>query len=87
MPIPKRMALMARDSDHAMQQIESHLKRMEETLKTMVNHSPPYPPGSEQRTEVLKKVNALRRQIEQLTFPLPKDHNAVAVEDGEIKKK
>jgi hypothetical protein len=81
-----RMALAVRDKDQTMQQIGRHLNQMRDALSTMVEHSPPYPPGSEHRIEVLKNVGTLRKQIEQLTFPSSGAQNTALAEIEENNK-
>lgn len=58
-----------------MHEIGMRIHRMEEALSAMIKQYPPYPPGSEERIEVLKKVNTFRKQIELLTLPPPTDQN------------
>jgi hypothetical protein len=70
-----RVALTLRDTDRTMQQIGIQISRMQDALDTIVKQNPPYPPGSQKRNRVLGKANALRKQIELLTFAPLEDDN------------
>lgn len=58
-----------RIADQAMAQIEANVEQMESEVQMFLKTYPPYPPGSEERIEMLKRISGLRQQIEQLTLP------------------
>lgn len=70
-----QVAMTVRAADATMQQIGIRIHHMEDALDKLVKQYPPYPPGSEERIALLRKVNTFRKQIEELTFPPPKDEN------------
>ncbi len=63
------LAFSIRLADSRMSEIETYLDRMREQLGKIVKNYPPFPPGSEERAELLRSFTSLRRQIEQLTIP------------------
>lgn len=71
-----QVALTVRAAQSTMQQIGMRINQMEDTLGELVKQYPPYPPGSEERIALLRKVSTFRKQIEELTFPPLKDENA-----------
>ena len=58
-----------RIADQAMAEISANIEQMESEVQMFVKHYPPFPPGSEERQELLNRFSALRKQIDQLTFP------------------
>lgn len=58
-----------RIADHAMEKTQANIEQMESDIQSFMKMYPPYPPGSEERVELLKKYAGLRRDIEQLTMP------------------
>lgn len=58
-----------RIADQAMAEIEANVEQMESEVQMFLKTYPPYPPGSEERIEMLKRIAGLRQQIEQLTLP------------------
>jgi archaellum component FlaC len=58
-----------RIADQAMAEISANIEQMESEVEMFVKHYPPFPPGSEERIELLSRFSALRKQIDRLTFP------------------
>ena len=58
-----------RIADQAMAEIGANIEQMESEVQMFVKHYPPYPPGSEERLQLLNRFAALRKQINRLTFP------------------
>lgn len=58
-----------RIADQAMEQMQANVEQMQSEVQTFVKMYPPYPPGSEERIEMLKRYSGLRLEIEQLTLP------------------
>jgi len=56
-------------ANRAMASIASLIGIMKEDLQGIVKNFPPFPLGSPERAEYLRSFSALRKQIEQLTFP------------------
>jgi hypothetical protein len=56
-------------ADNAMGNISDLIPKMKSKLTTIVKVYPPYPPGSQEREQLLKSYAGLRREIEQLTIP------------------
>lgn len=67
-----------RIADQAMEKIGRHINDMKKDLKTHIKNYPPYPPGSEERVEILKSFSAFRKLIEELTIP-PDDNAATRI--------
>jgi hypothetical protein len=63
------VAKSIRIADQAMDEIGANIEQMESEIQMFVKQYPPYPPGSEERSELLNHFAALRRQIDRLTFP------------------
>lgn len=55
--------------DQAMETIDKKLGEMYASLETIIKQYPPYPPESAERIEGLRRFSALRKIIDQLTFP------------------
>jgi hypothetical protein len=63
------ISLMIRKVNQSMEAISSHLEEMRTSLESVVKIYPPYPPGSSERIEALRKFSALRNMIDQITQP------------------
>ncbi|MFZ7125420.1 MAG: hypothetical protein ACOWWM_04605 [Desulfobacterales bacterium] len=63
-----------RIADQTMARIDGDLEQMESEVERFLKMYPPYPPGSEERVEMLKRYAGLRHEIEKMT--LPKDQVA-----------
>ncbi|NTU42157.1 MAG: hypothetical protein HGA78_03725 [Nitrospirales bacterium] len=59
-----------RTAGNTMQQIDDYLDRMKESLNGIVKTFPPYPPGSEERVNLLRSYNSFRKLIDELSFGL-----------------
>lgn len=58
-----------RIADQAMAEIGANIEQMESEVQMFVKQYPPYPPGSDERQQLLNRFAALRKQIDRLTFP------------------
>ena len=58
-----------RIADQAMAEIGANIEQMESEVQMFVKQYPPYPPGSDERQQLLNRFAALRKQINRLTFP------------------
>ena len=58
-----------RIADQAMAEIGANIEQMESEVQMYVKQYPPYPPGGEERLQLLNRFAALRKQIDRLTFP------------------
>ena len=58
-----------RIADQAMAEIGANIEQMESDVQMFVKQYPPYPPGSDERMQLLNRFAALRKQINRLTFP------------------
>ncbi len=56
-------------ADKTIGHINDLVAKMKANLSTIVKMYPPYPPGSQERSRILKSYIGLRREIEQLTIP------------------
>ena len=82
------VARTIRVADENMGKIENYIDRMKAELQRIIKNYPPFPPGSEERVERLKSVNAFRRLIDQLTIPPPDEEFAAkTVPDHDIVSK
>ncbi len=71
-------------ADRAMGSIASLIGVMKEDLQGIVKNFPPFPPGSQERAEYLRSFSALRKQIEQLTFPPQHDGASKIMADSAV---
>lgn len=67
------VARKIRAVDKTMAQVEEKVNDMHTFLEGVVKAYPPYPPGSSERVEAMRKFAALRKQIDQLMYPPPDD--------------
>lgn len=82
------VARTIRVADENMGKIENYIDRMKAELQRIIKNYPPFPPGSEERVERLKSVNAFRRLIDQLTIPPPNEEFAAkTVPDHDVVSK
>lgn len=65
-----------RSMDTQLQAVAHHIQRMSEDSRSFRKNFPPFPQGSEERERVLNSFQAIRRQIEQLTIPPPREKMA-----------
>lgn len=66
------VASKVRDSVRNLQQAQELVDAMRERSLAIIKNYPPFPPGSEERRQYLESIEALRRQIEALTYPPPR---------------
>jgi len=64
-----QVAVTVRHADSTMEKVGRAVGKMKGTLEGIIKNYPPFPPGSEQRVKALKGFAALRREIEEMTFP------------------
>lgn len=64
-----KVAANIRASDKNMETIGDYIDRMKAQAMRVIKNYPPFPPGSEKRIEMLRRFNAFRNQIDQLTIP------------------
>ena len=70
----KRMVVrQIREVDQTMDQVEKNLQKMKASLEQIKKSYPPYPPGSDERAQALRRFGSLRHLIDQLTVPPPDD--------------
>jgi methyl-accepting chemotaxis protein len=62
----QKIARQIRQVNESMETIDSHLSDMRATLEHIVKIYPPYPPGSTERIEALRRFSALRKMIDQI---------------------
>ena len=62
-----------REVDQTMNQVEKNLQEMKASLEQINKSYPPYPPGSDERVQALRRFGSLRHLIDQLTVPPPDD--------------
>jgi hypothetical protein len=62
-------ATKVRAADQVMDTIGRYIEQMKAQLERIIKNYPPFPPGSEERVKVLRSYNAIRKQMDQMTFP------------------
>jgi hypothetical protein len=80
--IISNVAESIRTADDTMESIKQTLKSMEAELYEIKKQYPPFPPGSNERVEYLKRFSALRRQIDALAFGPPHEGAGEIMGDG-----
>ncbi len=55
----------------SLMKLDDYISRMKASLGRIVKNFPPFPPGSEERTQLLMNYSAFRHLIDQLTLPPP----------------
>jgi len=73
-----------RKADQTLEAVANAMQQMRQGLETVVKNYPPYPPGSEERKDVLTNYAALRKQIEQMTIPPEQDPASVVDEQEAV---
>ncbi len=73
------MARTIHKVDTTMENIDGQMSRMKDRLLQIVKHYPPYPPGSQERSDYLKTFTTMRRLIDRLTFPQNQDESLPTV--------
>ncbi|MBU5638035.1 hypothetical protein KOM00_14995 [Geomonas sp. Red69] len=64
-------AAAIRESDKAAQDLGQKIDKLKEPLETIVKNFPPFAPQDKERVKLLRTYTALRKEIDQLTFPPP----------------
>jgi hypothetical protein len=67
-----------RAADQIMDTIGKYIEEIKAQLERIIKNFPPFPPGSEERIKFLRGYNALRKQIDQMTFP-PKTQGVMKI--------
>jgi len=70
-------ASVVRKVSDTVEKVNKILDNMESNLGEIVKMYPPYPVDSPQRITLLNKIDGLRKQIDNLTFPPPESMNAM----------
>jgi hypothetical protein len=63
--------------------MEDYIDRLKAQLERIIKNFPPFPPGSEDRIQLLRNYASFRRLIDQLTIP-PSEESRVGAEDSTI---
>jgi hypothetical protein len=61
-----------RPINHYINSAQSLVEKIKNNLKIIRKYFPPFPPGSEERIQLLKNIQAFQKQINELTFPAVK---------------
>ena len=61
-----------RTTNNSINKTQGWVEKIKNNLKTIRKNFPPFPPGSEERIQILKNITAFQKQINELTFPPPK---------------
>jgi len=68
-----------RAADKTIKAIANYIDKMKAELGRTIKNYPPFPPGSEERAKLLKSYISLRKQIDQLTIPPPKNEFSIEI--------
>jgi hypothetical protein len=79
-----RVAASVRVADQIMDTIGKFIAEMKAQLERIIKNYPPFPPGSEERVKILRSYNALRKQIDQIAFPIKNQEGRKPAGDPEI---
>jgi hypothetical protein len=77
------IAQKKRIHDKLLNEVEDYVDRLKAQLERIIKNFPPFPPGSEERIQLLRSFAAFRRLIDQLTIP-PSEESRVGAEDSTI---
>ena len=58
-----------RAHDNILNEMEDYIDRMKAQLERILKNFPPFPPGSEERMQLLRNFATFRKLIDQLTLP------------------
>ena len=72
-----------RTDDKIISRVEDYVDRMKAELERILKNFPPFPPGSEDRINLLRGYVGFRKLIDELTIPRPKE-SAVVVETSKV---
>jgi hypothetical protein len=59
--------------DKSLKTLKNYIDKLKAELGRIIKNFPPFPPGSEERVSLLKSYISLRKQIDQLTVPPPRN--------------
>ncbi len=65
-----------RNHDKIINRAEDYIDRMKAQLERILKNFPPFPPGSEERVQVLRSYVAFRKLIDRLTIP-PREESMI----------
>jgi hypothetical protein len=77
------IAQKKRIHDKLLDEVEDYIDHLKAQLERIIKNFPPFPPGSEERIQLLRSFAAFRRLIDQLTIP-PSEESRVGAEDPTI---
>jgi hypothetical protein len=60
-----------------MDKVSAQIEKMNKELSIIVKNYPPFPPGSEERIQRLRRFNSFRKQLEQFTIPPQRESNHI----------
>jgi hypothetical protein len=72
-------AKIVRHTDAILEKASNQVDLMKRPLEAIIKNFPPFPPGSEQRADLLKSYISLRKEIDKLTVPAPVDVSTPAL--------
>src|SRR6185369_15549311 len=72
-------AKIVRHTDAVLEKASNQVDLMKRPLEANIKNFPPFPPGSEQRADLLKSYISLRKEIDKLTVPAPVDVSTPAL--------
>jgi hypothetical protein len=77
------IAQKRRIHDKLLKEVEDYVDQLKAQLERIIKNFPPFPPGSEERIQLLRSFAAFRKLIDQLTIP-PVEESRVGAEDSTI---
>jgi hypothetical protein len=80
--LSNEIAQKARTDDMMLDKLGDYIDRMKAQLERIIKNFPPFPPGSEERINLLRGYAAFRKLIDQLTIPPPE--NPAAAETSRV---
>jgi hypothetical protein len=72
------IAQKKRTHDNIINEVGDYIDRMKAQLERIIKNFPPFPPGSEDRIQLLRNFAAFRKLIDQLTIPPGEESRAGA---------
>ena len=77
------IAQKKRTHDNILNTMEDYIDRLKAQLERIIKNFPPFPPGSEDRIQLLRNYVSFRKLIDQLTIP-PVEESRVGAENSAI---
>jgi len=74
------IAQKKRIHDKLLNEVEDYVDHLKAQLERIIKNFPPFPPGSEERIQLLRSFAAFRKLIDQLTIP-PAEESRAGAED------